>query len=450
MRRQFSTLVLGNFGLWILGTFGLAAKRVFLGELRAAEVEMLADNVRPTVMSLLFFLTIFRTQFNAAFISALVLLMFCKAAHWVAEARVNAMEASPAASHLTHARVAALLLVLLALDQSVVFWAAARTYSGGPSLLLLFGFEYCILAVSAASTLGMFVLNLISIKREQAWHAKGTFVLYLEFASSAVQSLIYLCFFFIIFRYYGLPLHIIRSMYITFANFQRSLAKLITYHRAVSGMDHRYPDAAPEDLRSVDSICIVCRDEMEAGKKLPCGHILHLECLRSWLQQDPTCPLCRKSVLIEELYRSDQQTYAAEYARFVSARRGQGHPHPHHHHHAAAAGAAAGAAAPQFDNNNNNNNNNNNQQQPQQTYQQQQQQQHQQQHQQQAHPDKSEMEALRAQMDGLRSQLDFIQSLLITQMEQQQQQGRKEELDSPQFETDEEIRAKRLQFFKKS
>ena len=49
-------------------------------ELRAAEVEMLADNIRPTVMSLLFFLTIFRTQFNAAFISALVLLMFCKVA----------------------------------------------------------------------------------------------------------------------------------------------------------------------------------------------------------------------------------------------------------------------------------------------------------------------------------------------------------------------------------
>ncbi len=448
---QFSTLVLGNFGLWMLGVVALAAKRVFLGELRAQELELLADNIRPTIMSLLFFLTIFRTQFNATFISALVLLLFCKAAHWVAEARVNSMESSPSESNWTHVRLASLIAVLMFIDQSVVLWAAARTYTGGPSLLLLFGFEYCVLAVAAASMGGMFVLNLISIKRDQAWHAKGSYVLYLEFVCSAVQSLVYLCFFFIIFRYYGLPLHIIRSMYLTFASFQRSLAKLITYRRAVSSMDHRYPDATPEDLRSVDSICIVCRDEMEVGKKLPCGHILHLECLRSWLQQDPTCPLCRKSVLIEELYRGDQQTYAAEYARFLGARRGHAH---HQHQHGFNQYLPHNAPHQPF-----NNGQQQQQQQQQPRFQTDSQQQQQLQQLQLHQDDRAELEAMRAQMDGLKSQLEFIQSLLITQIEtqQQQQQEKKKgfrrdsgELDSPQFETEEEIRAKRLNFFKLS
>lgn len=32
-------------------------------------------------------------------------------------------------------------------------------------------------------------------------------------------------------------------------------------------------------------------------KKLPCGHILHFGCLRSWLERQQVCPTCRRSVL---------------------------------------------------------------------------------------------------------------------------------------------------------
>ncbi len=435
---QFSTLVLGNFGLWVLAAFGLGAKRLFLGELRAAELEMLTDNIRPTIMSLLFFLTIFRTNFNASFLSAVVLLLFFKAAHWVAEARVSSMESSPGDSNLTHVRLGVLIGLLFFIDQSIVVWAASWTYSGGPSLILLFGFEFCILAVSAASNMVMFALNLISIKQDQTWHAKGTYVLYLEFLASAVQSLVYLVFFFIIFRYYGLPLHIIRSMYLTFASFQRSLAKLLTYRRAVSQMNHRYPDASADELLNADSVCIVCREEMQAGKKLPCGHILHLECLRSWLQQDPTCPLCRKSVLVEELYRGDPVTYGAEYARFTNLQRNNVHHHQHQHQHQ--------HYNPQQQVQQ--------QHQQQQVHQQQQQQQQFHQHDQQFEESSSvhaEIEALRSQVDGMRSQLDFIQSLLIAQVEQQQQQQRKQEeerkFESPSTPHEDDLRAKRLQFF---
>lgn len=442
---KLSTLVLGNFGLWVLAVVTWSLRKVFLGELRAPELELLSDNVRPTVMSLLFFLTIFRTQFNAAFLSGLVLLMCSKAAHWVAEARVNAMEQSPSDSSLTHARVASLLLLLLVVDTSIVYWAAARTLATGPSLLLLFGFEYCILALSATSLLVLFALNLVAVRREQAWHAKGTYVLYLEFAGSTLQSLVYLAFFFIIFRYYGLPLHIIRPMYISFAAFQRSLAKLLTYRRAVSGMDHRYPDATAADLTAVDSICIVCRDEMTAGKKLPCGHILHLECLRAWLQQDPTCPLCRKSVLIEELYRSDEQLYAAEFNRFLNVQAGRGrdvHRHQHAQPGAAAQVAPAAAAAAAME---------------------------------QPHEAVAATSAaaavpgsvsdddgsLRTEIEAMRSQLDFLQSLVVSQMDLLQQiqsnqvaavRSTGAVAASPQGrappEGEEDVRGRRLNFFK--
>jgi hypothetical protein len=274
-----------------------------------------------------------------------------------------------------------------------------------------------------------FLLNYISIRRQQVWHAKGTYVLYLEFVVSALKSLVYLAFFFIIFRYYGLPLHIVRSMYLTFAAFHRSLAKLLTYRRAVSGMDVRYPDASPAELAQADSVCIVCRDEMEAGKRLPCGHILHVECLRSWLQQDPSCPLCRKSVIIEDLYRSDPPQYQAEYQRFL-AHRIRGHNQVEQHAQAHQHQQFYQQANQQFNNP------------PLQ------QQQHHQQQQQQVNPNSNSPDDIREQLAALKSQMDFIQSLLIAQMERQAaaQEVQEDAAVSPQ-ETEDVIRKKRLQFF---
>jgi hypothetical protein len=63
----------------------------------------------------------------------------------------------------------------------------------------------------------------------------------------------------------------------------------------------RFPNATPEELRAAET-CIVCREEMlNEGKKLPCGHILHLHCLRSWLERQQVCPICRAPVLQEDL-----------------------------------------------------------------------------------------------------------------------------------------------------
>lgn len=33
------------------------------------------------------------------------------------------------------------------------------------------------------------------------------------------------------------------------------------------------------------------------AKKLPCNHIFHATCLRSWFQRQQTCPTCRLEVL---------------------------------------------------------------------------------------------------------------------------------------------------------
>uniref|UniRef100_A0AAV2MGY4 RING-type E3 ubiquitin transferase n=1 Tax=Knipowitschia caucasica TaxID=637954 RepID=A0AAV2MGY4_KNICA len=68
--------------------------------------------------------------------------------------------------------------------------------------------------------------------------------------------------------------------------------------RAIRNMNTLYPDATPEDLQASDNVCIICREEMvTSAKKLPCNHIFHSSCLRSWFQRQQTCPTCRMDIL---------------------------------------------------------------------------------------------------------------------------------------------------------
>lgn len=116
----------------------------------------------------------------------------------------------------------------------------------------------------------------------------------------------YLCFFTIILTFYGLPLNIVRDIYFTARSFVTRLKALRRYQTATRNMDERYPNATPEEMAASDHTCIICREEMvlpaegaapvasegpnTTPKKLPCGHIFHFHCLRSWLERQQSCP----------------------------------------------------------------------------------------------------------------------------------------------------------------
>lgn len=106
----------------------------------------------------------------------------------------------------------------------------------------------------------------------------------------------------------------------TTRSFVKRLTALLKYKQALRDMN-RYPDATSEELGREDT-CIICREEMRpwdpnAGqlerhrpKKLPCGHILHFGCLKSWLERQQVCPTCRSSVVA-----NDQQPRNGAYRR---------------------------------------------------------------------------------------------------------------------------------------
>lgn len=54
--------------------------------------------------------------------------------------------------------------------------------------------------------------------------------------------------------------------------------------------------ATAEEIAKNNDDCAVCWERMTSARRLPCGHLFHNSCLRSWLEQDTSCPTCRQSL----------------------------------------------------------------------------------------------------------------------------------------------------------
>nr|CAG4646938.1 EOG090X03TK [Megafenestra aurita]SVE92306.1 EOG090X03TK [Megafenestra aurita] len=293
-----SMMVMYIQALVIVVLLGKLMKRVFFGQLRAAEVEHLIDRSWYAITETCLAFTVFREDFSTKFVALFTVLLFLKAFHWLVEDRVDYMERSPIISWVFHFRVTSLLFVLGALDWHFIQVAYQATLTQGASVQLVFGFEYAILLTMVAMVTVKYALHTYDINRENPWEDKAVFLLYAELAIGLIKVLLYMMFMLIMIRVYTLPLFAVRPMYLAMRSFKKALSDVILSRRAIRNLNTLYPDATAEDLANTDTVCIICREEMVTGaKKLPCNHIFHATCLRSWFQRQQTCPTCRLEVL---------------------------------------------------------------------------------------------------------------------------------------------------------
>lgn len=273
---KLAVAVVGNLSFaTALCMYNLVIK-VFLGSLREIELERVKEKLSSAIMETCLALTIFREEFNMGFVAMFAALTFVKVFHWLVQDRVDYIEVTPSVSRLSHARIVTFMLVLLALDCAFLQHTIAATLaSGGHSVQLLFAFEYVILASSIVATAAKYIMSMVDAAMEGRWEGKGTWVFYTELMTDMLHLLVYLVFFIIVFTHHGLPLHLIRDLYITFRNFRNRISDFLRFRQVTARMD-RFPDATPADLARCHFTCVVCRDEMHAGgsnKRLSCGHV---------------------------------------------------------------------------------------------------------------------------------------------------------------------------------
>jgi E3 ubiquitin-protein ligase synoviolin len=399
-------LILTNLLLVGACAFMFALQRLLYGPLRPIEVEHLSEKAWYAVLDTLLAMPSFREDVGGWLLTMFVLLLAGKVWGWIGEGRVDILEQQPPANpRLFHIRLATSLVVSV-LFNAWMAWYCVDTVMANPrpGMMVIFTFEFAIQIVLSTFTLLRYCLAAAEIKvvkrqtqeaiearkleiqaeRAEArqnqteegrpapaspvdeepievdenevdvpgWEDKRRWLFGLEVTTDFIKLMIYVVFLTVSITFNGLPMHIMRDVYLTFASFMKRVNDYMQYRRATSDMNTRYPDATTEEIRG--DACIVCRENMFAweqpqanapaqpageqpaparapvrrdeglrAKKLPCGHILHLRCLKSWLERQQMCPTCRRPVVTTPPPNPQAQAGAAQGANPPAAQGAQ-------------------------------------------------------------------------------------------------------------------------------
>ncbi|KAL2074451.1 hypothetical protein VTL71DRAFT_8229 [Oculimacula yallundae] len=372
----------------IYGSFMYGLQRLCYGPLRPIETEQLYEKSWFAITETCLAMTIFREEVGAWFLVMFVALLTGKLWGWIGDGRVEILEQQPPANpRLFHYRLSISLSMSVIYDFLLLKYTISTVIQQArPNMMVMFLFEFAVLLVSSMATGLRYVISLVEAsvikqqtqerlierrrevresrlamiqQREAAaaaaeqtgevpeestiplpseddvdemdievpgWEAKGHWVLTLDLITDFFKLAIYVSFFIVLLMFYGLPIHIMRDLFLTARSFAKRLRTFVKYRQATQDMNTRYEDATVEDIEREDT-CIICREEMRPWsvtnpvvpptapgeapparpattvnertrpKKLPCGHILHLGCLKSWLERQQVCPTCRRPVI---------------------------------------------------------------------------------------------------------------------------------------------------------
>uniref|UniRef100_A0A1I7XIK6 E3 ubiquitin-protein ligase hrd-1 n=1 Tax=Heterorhabditis bacteriophora TaxID=37862 RepID=A0A1I7XIK6_HETBA len=244
--------------------------------------------------------TVFRDDFSPVFVMQFVGLLFVKSFHWLADDRVDMMERSPVITLKFHLRMISIIAFLGAVDSYLVSHAYFTTLLKGASAQIVFGFEYAILMTLVIHVTIKYVLHMHDLRTAQAWENKAVYLLYAELLINLIRCVLYGLFALVMLRVHTFPLFSVRPFYLSIRALHKAFNDVVLSRRAINAMNNLFPIVTSEELSSMDATCIICREEMTAEsspKRLPCSHVFHAHCLRSWFQRQQTCPTCRTDIL---------------------------------------------------------------------------------------------------------------------------------------------------------
>jgi E3 ubiquitin-protein ligase synoviolin len=300
---KVSRVMLFNAAFVLLVLLGRFTCWLFLGKLRPREVEKALEQTFYYVATTCLALTIFREHMTSTIGALFVLCLSIKILHWLVQSRQEYIEQTltgeDGGQWGEYLRLFTLLVLLGIVDVTTSMSFIAKLLRTGPSVRLLLALEYLVMSVTCTTTFIRLSLHIVDDRNQHRWENKGKYKFYLEIFSDLLQCILYMGFFVIILWFYGIPIHLVRELFITLRSFKKTISDFLRYRKLVACLDERYPNATAEEIAR-DPQCIICYDDMaEEAKKLPCGHIFHKHCLKSWMERNNKCPYCNKQTLLD-------------------------------------------------------------------------------------------------------------------------------------------------------
>lgn len=276
---------------------------IFLGRLRDLEVEQVFDVGRGFLLDTVMFLVLSSPTIDDEEVPTVGILQFVgfivalKLFHLITQTRVAHFFESGSINGSALSRLLGLMLILLCVDVVAVHQFYSRSDRKASLYLWLF-FECVGMMASALANITKFAFHYIDSQMEGGWPGTSASIFFLDVVSDILSLTIFLVFMvvFIISYPSRLPIHMTSDIILVGRALFGKLRSFQRYRKLVKEMTKRFPEATLEELTSADT-CIICRDLLHIGaRKLPCGHVFHVECLKAWFVQQQSCPTCRANV----------------------------------------------------------------------------------------------------------------------------------------------------------
>ena len=210
----------------------------------------------------------------------------------------------PELGKYVHYKYISLLSIISVVDLFWCYFCVAIFESVGYTVVLLLVFECFTLFLDTLQTIVKYVIHLVDISYEGVWEQRGTYVYYTEFCTDVLVLLATLGHYVHILIVHGVSFTLIDAilllnMRVVFNNLRSKLTSYKNYIKLIKNMEQFYTTITIDSSNNnnYDDICAICHDKMTVAKQLPCNHIFHYSCLRSWLEHHSSCPTCRFSLI---------------------------------------------------------------------------------------------------------------------------------------------------------
>ncbi|XP_051510816.1 E3 ubiquitin-protein ligase AMFR isoform X2 [Myxocyprinus asiaticus] len=229
-----------------------------------------------------------------------IALLFLQLLAQLCKDRFEYLSFTPTTTLSSHKHVLLVLMCLLVSYGGLTVIFGHLGYSNGMHTLSFMAVEGLMVIVYMSHVIIRCIIHLYDLSCEGSWDDKEVYIYYTDFIMDMgilcldlmhhIHMLLYWNSWFSV-----ADLIILTQLRVMSQEMQHRLLRHKTYLHIFHVMDIRFSMATLEELASHDDRCAICLEKMRTACKLPCGHLFHMSCLRSWLEQDMSCPTCRIS-----------------------------------------------------------------------------------------------------------------------------------------------------------
>lgn len=284
---------------------GKIIQKLVFGDLRVSEQQHIKDKFWNFVFyKFIFIFGVMNVQFMDEVVlwcSWFSILGFLHLLAQLCKDRCEYLSFSPATPKWTHCRVLMLLFGILAMSFTLFGICVFVGLHAGFNTFAFMAAECSLVSVRTLYVITRYAIYLLDATQESAWENKASYVYYTELGFE-ITALVIDFFHHLHMLVWGniflsmASLVIAMQLRCLFYDIRHRVKKYKNYLRIVNYMECNYPMATAEELKRNNDDCAICWDHLDCARKLPCGHLFHNSCLRSWLEQDTSCPTCRKAL----------------------------------------------------------------------------------------------------------------------------------------------------------